>query len=263
MMAAWIGFPFNPSVPIIAPDGFSDIEGLVKAAGAKADEEDLRDIMRRMLERRGFDTLVAGDRAPVHPGKNDVREEEVWISVQLPCDLECRVAVRRRQVKLDGRDPVHPLELGGRQAGFERSAILRSLVETTTNAALAEWFEEHPVEARLIVQKIAERLTEQARLPCEHVLGLVDDDHLAVGARLGPAAIPTIWVRMNAKLVKLPDSISTDLHIGSMNAGMKDMLNVMDKFLAMFPVQASTHAAEIDQRDLTVESAHGVPPPSN
>ena len=31
----------------------------------------------------------------------------------------------------------------------------------------------------------------------------------------------------------LPDSISTDLHTGSMNAGMKDMLNVMDKFLAM------------------------------
>ena len=27
----------------------------------------------------------------------------------------------------------------------------------------------------------------------------------------------------------LPDSISTDLHIGSMNAGMKDMLNVMDE----------------------------------
>ncbi|HWB99120.1 MAG TPA: amidohydrolase/deacetylase family metallohydrolase [Bryobacteraceae bacterium] len=30
-----------------------------------------------------------------------------------------------------------------------------------------------------------------------------------------------------------PDSISTDLHINSMNAGMKDMLNVMSKFLAM------------------------------
>jgi dihydroorotase len=30
-----------------------------------------------------------------------------------------------------------------------------------------------------------------------------------------------------------PDSISTDLHIGSMNAGMKDMTNVMSKFLAM------------------------------
>src|SRR5258707_11214740 len=30
-----------------------------------------------------------------------------------------------------------------------------------------------------------------------------------------------------------PDSISTDLHIGSMNAGMKAMLNVMDKFLAL------------------------------
>jgi dihydroorotase len=31
----------------------------------------------------------------------------------------------------------------------------------------------------------------------------------------------------------IPDSISTDLHTGSMNAGMKDMLNVMGKFLAM------------------------------
>jgi dihydroorotase len=30
-----------------------------------------------------------------------------------------------------------------------------------------------------------------------------------------------------------PDSISTDLHTGSMNAGMKDMLNVMSKFLAL------------------------------
>src|SRR5206468_6081594 len=31
----------------------------------------------------------------------------------------------------------------------------------------------------------------------------------------------------------LPDSISTDLHIGSMNSGMKDMLNVMDKMLVL------------------------------
>lgn len=31
----------------------------------------------------------------------------------------------------------------------------------------------------------------------------------------------------------LPDSISTDLHISSMNAGMKDMANVMSKFLAL------------------------------
>ena len=30
-----------------------------------------------------------------------------------------------------------------------------------------------------------------------------------------------------------PDSISSDLHIGSMNAGMKDMLNIMGKFLAL------------------------------
>lgn len=31
----------------------------------------------------------------------------------------------------------------------------------------------------------------------------------------------------------LPDSISSDLHIGSMNSGMKDMLNIMGKFLAL------------------------------
>ncbi len=31
----------------------------------------------------------------------------------------------------------------------------------------------------------------------------------------------------------MPDSISTDLHVNSMNGGMKDMLNVMSKFLNM------------------------------
>jgi dihydroorotase len=31
----------------------------------------------------------------------------------------------------------------------------------------------------------------------------------------------------------VPDSISTDLHVSSINAGMKDMLNVMSKFLAL------------------------------
>ncbi|MBI3695877.1 MAG: amidohydrolase/deacetylase family metallohydrolase [Acidobacteria bacterium] len=44
-----------------------------------------------------------------------------------------------------------------------------------------------------------------------------------------------VW-RVAAPAIKegfLPDSISTDLHVGSMNAGMKDMLNVMSKFLAL------------------------------
>jgi dihydroorotase len=44
-----------------------------------------------------------------------------------------------------------------------------------------------------------------------------------------------VW-RVAVPLIKsgfLPDSISTDLHIGSMNAGMKDMLNLMSKFLAL------------------------------
>jgi CheY-like chemotaxis protein len=42
------------------------------------DEEDLRDIMRRMLERRGFDTLIAGDSQEAitvcreHPGEIDI-----------------------------------------------------------------------------------------------------------------------------------------------------------------------------------------------
>jgi dihydroorotase len=31
----------------------------------------------------------------------------------------------------------------------------------------------------------------------------------------------------------IPDSISTDLHVGSMNSAMKDELNVADRFLAL------------------------------
>ena len=40
-----------------------------------------------------------------------------------------------------------------------------------------------------------------------------------------------------------PDSISTDLHAGSMNGGMKDMLNVMSKFLNMGQPMAAVVAA--------------------
>lgn len=46
----------------------------------------------------------------------------------------------------------------------------------------------------------------------------------------------SLLFRQAAPAVKqgfIPDSISTDLHITSMNAGMKDMLNVMSKFLNM------------------------------
>ena len=55
-----------------------------------------------------------------------------------------------------------------------------------------------------------------------------------------------------------PDSISTDLHVSSMNAGMKDMLNVMSKFLALgmpLPrvIAASTwHPAREIKQDATL-----------
>jgi dihydroorotase len=57
--------------------------------------------------------------------------------------------------------------------------------------------------------------------------GVIYDVGHGGGSFLWRIAVPAIKERF------LPDSISTDLHVGSMNAGMKDMLNVMDKFLAM------------------------------
>jgi dihydroorotase len=58
---------------------------------------------------------------------------------------------------------------------------------------------------------------------------------------LGHGGGSFLW-RVAVPLIKagfVPDSISTDLHIGSMNAGMKDMLNCMDKLLAMgMPLQS-------------------------
>jgi dihydroorotase len=57
--------------------------------------------------------------------------------------------------------------------------------------------------------------------------GVIFDVGHGGGSFLWRVAVPG----MKAGFV--PDSISTDLHLGSMNAGMKDMLNVMDKFLAM------------------------------
>jgi dihydroorotase len=57
--------------------------------------------------------------------------------------------------------------------------------------------------------------------------GVIFDVGHGGGSFLWRVAVPIL------KAGLAPDSISTDLHIGSMNAGMKDMLNVMGKFLAM------------------------------
>jgi len=57
--------------------------------------------------------------------------------------------------------------------------------------------------------------------------GVIFDVGHGAGSFLWRQAVPAM------KQGFIPDSISTDLHISSMNAGMKDMLNVMSKFLIM------------------------------
>src|ERR1035438_4221282 len=57
--------------------------------------------------------------------------------------------------------------------------------------------------------------------------GVIFDVGHGGGSFLFRQAVPAI------KQGFTPDSISTDLHVGSMNGGMKDMLNVMSKFLIM------------------------------
>jgi dihydroorotase len=64
-------------------------------------------------------------------------------------------------------------------------------------------------------------------LPDGRARGVIFDVGHGGGSFLWRVAVPAIRTGF------LPDSISTDLHIGSMNAGMKDMLNVMSKFLAL------------------------------
>ena len=65
--------------------------------------------------------------------------------------------------------------------------------------------------------------------------GMIEGRRRGVIFDVGHGAGSFAW-RVAAPAIQqkfLPDAISTDLHIASMNAGMKDMLNVMDKFLAM------------------------------
>ena len=65
--------------------------------------------------------------------------------------------------------------------------------------------------------------------------GLIEGRKRGVIFDVGHGGGSFLW-RIAVPIMKtgfVPDSISTDLHIGSMNAGMKDMLNVMGKFLAM------------------------------
>lgn len=63
----------------------------------------------------------------------------------------------------------------------------------------------------------------------------------------------------------LPDTISTDLHIGSMNTGMKDQLNVMSKFLALglsleeVVARATWHPARAIRREDLGQLSTGAP----
>jgi dihydroorotase len=57
--------------------------------------------------------------------------------------------------------------------------------------------------------------------------GVIFDVGHGAGSFLWRQAVPAIRQGF------VPDSISTDLHVSSMNAGMKDLLNVMSKFLAL------------------------------
>lgn len=69
-------------------------------------------------------------------------------------------------------------------------------------------------------------------LPEARKRGVIFDVGHGAGSFLWRVAMPAVEQGF------LPDSISTDLHIGSMNGGMKDMLNVMSKFLIMgMPVE--------------------------
>jgi dihydroorotase len=72
--------------------------------------------------------------------------------------------------------------------------------------------------------------------PSGHVNpGMVEGRKRGVIFDVGHGGGSFLW-RVAVPLIKdgfVPDSISTDLHIGSMNTGMKDMLNVMDKLLAL------------------------------
>lgn len=65
--------------------------------------------------------------------------------------------------------------------------------------------------------------------------GLVEGRKRGVIFDVGHGGGSFLW-RVAVPIVKagfIPDSISTDLHVGSMNTGMKSMSNVMSKFLAM------------------------------
>lgn len=89
--------------------------------------------------------------------------------------------------------------------------------------------------------------------------GLIEGRRRGVIFDVGHGGGSFAW-RVAVPLMKAgfgPDSISTDLHTGSMNGGMKDMLNVMSKFLALgMPLEevisrSTWHPAkEIQREDL-------------
>jgi dihydroorotase len=96
-------------------------------------------------------------------------------------------------------------------------------------------------------------------LAAAHARGVVFDVGHGAGSFRWSVAAPMVRAGV------LPDSISTDLHTSSMNAGMKDQLNVMSKFLALgVPVarviaMATWHPARQIKRETLGHLSVGAP----
>lgn len=222
----------------LPPDGFTLRSGVTTAvdvggAGWRNFPQFLEQVIRRSQTRiLAFLNIVGsgmkGD--PVEQNLNDMNPKLTAMRIrQFP---EILVGVKVAHYRGPEWDPVDRAVEAGRQAGvpvmvdFGRHLPPLGLDELLLRRLRPGDLLTHTyahVEGRIPI--VDEKGQVRSYVQEARRRGVLFDVGHGAGSFVFRQAVPAV------KQGFVPDSISTDLHAGSMNAGMKNMLNVMSKFL--------------------------------
>jgi dihydroorotase len=223
----------------VAPDGFTLRSCVTSVADAGSSGwRSFDDFKRRIIDRAHTRVFAFLNIVGVGMREGQLEQNEADMEVQPTADMAMKhkgliVGIKSAHYSGPGWGPYEKAEAVGRMANIPVMVDFGSNLRN--NRTIAELFTKYFRPGDIFTHMYGGVRGEQdanTKGPSQAFIdgrkkGVILDVGHGGGSFRWSAAIPMM------KAGFIPDSISTDLHASSMNAGMKNMLDVMSKFLVM------------------------------
>jgi dihydroorotase len=223
----------------VAPDGFTLRSCVTSVADAGSSGwRSFDDFKRRVIDRAHTRVFAFLNIVGVGMREGQLEQNEADMEVQPTADMALKhkgliVGIKSAHYSGPGWGPYEKAEAVGRMANIPVMVDFGSNLRN--NRTIAELFTKYFRPGDIYTHMYGGVRGEQdanTKGPSQAFIdgrkkGVILDVGHGGGSFRWSAAIPMM------KAGFIPDSISTDLHASSMNAGMKNMLDVMSKFLLM------------------------------